>query len=64
MGAAWSGLENWDAAERAWLRALELDPKNYAALNNLGKMYLDTRRQTNHDVVKESATLVWYAALD
>jgi ribosomal protein S18 acetylase RimI-like enzyme len=24
---------------------------------------LDTRRMSNHDVVKESATLVWYAAL-
>lgn len=25
---------------------------------------LDTRRHTNHDMVKESATLLWYAALD
>ncbi len=25
---------------------------------------LDTRRLTNHDLVKESATLLWYAALD
>jgi ribosomal protein S18 acetylase RimI-like enzyme len=25
---------------------------------------LDTRRHTNHDLVKESATLVWYASLD
>jgi len=25
---------------------------------------LDTRRHTNHDLVKESATLFWYAALD
>ena len=25
---------------------------------------LDTRRHTNHDMVKESATLLWYASLD
>jgi RimJ/RimL family protein N-acetyltransferase len=25
---------------------------------------VDTRRQTNHDVVKEAATLFWYAGLD
>ena len=25
---------------------------------------VDTRRRSNHDVVKESATLFWYAALD
>lgn len=25
---------------------------------------VDTRRWTNHDMVKESATLIWYAALD
>jgi hypothetical protein len=25
---------------------------------------VDTRRHSNHDVVKESATLLWYAALD
>jgi RimJ/RimL family protein N-acetyltransferase len=25
---------------------------------------VDTRRMTNHDLVKESATLFWYAALD
>jgi len=25
---------------------------------------LDTRRHTNHDVVKEAATLLWYATLD
>jgi GNAT superfamily N-acetyltransferase len=25
---------------------------------------IDTRRMTNHDLVKESATLFWYAALD
>ena len=25
---------------------------------------LDTKRHSNHDVVKESATLIWYAALD
>lgn len=25
---------------------------------------LDTRRQSNHDMVKEAATLFWYAALD
>ena len=25
---------------------------------------IDTQRQTNHDLVKESATLFWYAALD
>lgn len=25
---------------------------------------LDTQRQSNHDLVKESATLLWYAALD
>lgn len=25
---------------------------------------LDTRRHTNHDLVKESATLIWYASLD
>ena len=25
---------------------------------------LDTQRYTNHDLVKESATLLWYAALD
>jgi hypothetical protein len=25
---------------------------------------IDTRRHSNHDVVKESATLIWYAALD
>jgi len=25
---------------------------------------LDARRRTNHDLVKESATLLWYAALD
>lgn len=25
---------------------------------------LDTRRHSNHDVVKEAATLIWYAALD
>ena len=25
---------------------------------------VDTRRHSNHDMVKESATLFWYAALD
>jgi hypothetical protein len=25
---------------------------------------IDIRRRTNHDLVKESATLIWYAALD
>jgi ribosomal protein S18 acetylase RimI-like enzyme len=25
---------------------------------------IDTKRHSNHDVVKESATLIWYAALD
>ena len=25
---------------------------------------LDTRRHSNHDVVKEVATLIWYASLD
>ena len=25
---------------------------------------VDTRRHSNHDVVKEAATLFWYAALD
>jgi RimJ/RimL family protein N-acetyltransferase len=25
---------------------------------------IDTRRHSNHDVVKESATLIWYASLD
>jgi ribosomal protein S18 acetylase RimI-like enzyme len=25
---------------------------------------IDTRRLSNHDIVKESATLIWYAALD
>ena len=25
---------------------------------------LDTRRHTNHDLVKETATLFWYALLD
>jgi ribosomal protein S18 acetylase RimI-like enzyme len=25
---------------------------------------IDTHRHTNHDMVKESATLFWYAALD
>jgi ribosomal protein S18 acetylase RimI-like enzyme len=25
---------------------------------------VDTRRHSNHDIVKESATLLWYAALD
>jgi hypothetical protein len=25
---------------------------------------IDVRRHSNHDIVKESATLFWYAALD
>ena len=25
---------------------------------------IDTKRHSNHDVVKESATLIWYASLD
>ena len=25
---------------------------------------IDTRRYSNHDIVKESATLIWYASLD
>ena len=25
---------------------------------------IDTRRHSNHDMVKEAATLIWYAALD
>ena len=25
---------------------------------------LDTKRHSNHDIVKEAATLIWYAALD
>jgi hypothetical protein len=25
---------------------------------------VDTKRHSNHDVVKEAATLIWYASLD
>jgi eukaryotic-like serine/threonine-protein kinase len=45
LGAAQSGQQDWNGAEKAWLRALELDPKQQAALANLGLLYLDHRRQ-------------------
>jgi len=58
-------------AREADLRAVRA---NVAANNLPGNQLLlkcgfdlsgvDTRRHSNHDVVKESATLIWYASLD
>jgi ribosomal protein S18 acetylase RimI-like enzyme len=53
------------------LRAVraETPASNYPAIRLLRKIAfelagLDTHRHSNHDLVKEQVTLLWYAALD
>jgi ribosomal protein S18 acetylase RimI-like enzyme len=59
------------ASREAGLRAVATQTRtnNFSANQFLLKSSfdlsgLDTRRHSNHDVVKESATLLWYASLD
>lgn len=59
------------AAREGQLRAVEAETltNNAPAAELLNKCGfdlsgIDTRRRSNHDLVKESATLFWYAALD
>lgn len=59
------------AAREAELRAVyaEVRSNQFPANQMLHKLGfelsgVDVRRQTNHDLVKESATLLWYAAFD
>jgi ribosomal protein S18 acetylase RimI-like enzyme len=59
------------AAREQGLRAVmaETQASNFPAARLLSKLGfdlagLDTQRRSNHDVVKEAATLVWYLSLD
>jgi ribosomal protein S18 acetylase RimI-like enzyme len=59
------------AAKEAGLRAIAAETRanNFPANSMLAKLGfemtgLDERRQSNHDLVKESVTLFWYATLD
>jgi ribosomal protein S18 acetylase RimI-like enzyme len=56
-----------DAGRRAVL--METSANNFPAAQLLDKLGfhlagLDTQRYSNHDLVKEAVTLVWYMALD
>ena len=60
-----------DDARRRELRAVSAETRtnNFPANQFFQKLAfelagVDTQRHTNHDFVKESATLFWYAALD
>jgi ribosomal protein S18 acetylase RimI-like enzyme len=72
QGLAMAMLYQTIAAARALeLRAVHMETRadNYPANKLLVKLAfelagLDTQRQSNHDLVKEAATLFWYAALD
>lgn len=59
------------AARQQKLRAVQAETltNNHPANQLLAKLSfqlsgVDARRHTNHDMVKETATLIWYAALD
>jgi ribosomal protein S18 acetylase RimI-like enzyme len=60
-----------EEARRRELRAVAAETRtnNFPANQFLQKLAfdlagIDTQRHSNHDIVKESATLFWYAALD
>jgi ribosomal protein S18 acetylase RimI-like enzyme len=60
-----------EEARRRELRAVRVETRtnNFPANQFLQKLAfdlagLDTQRHSNHDIVKETATLFWYAALD
>jgi ribosomal protein S18 acetylase RimI-like enzyme len=56
--------ENELRAVSAAVRANNLPGNQLLLRTSFDLSGVDTRRYSNHDVVKESATLIWYASLD
>jgi len=56
LGAALRGLNEFDAAEREFKRAMELDRKRGEAYYNLGVLYKDFRASKNTDLAAAIGT--------
>lgn len=59
MGIAFQSLRDYENAEKAYLRSLDLDPFNRKAANNLGFLYERFLEKTDNDLFKTKAIAAW-----
>jgi len=59
MGIAFQSLREFENAEKAYLRSLELDPFNRKAANNLGFLYEKFLEKTDNDLFRNKAISAW-----
>lgn len=49
IGRSYMAMERWDDAEKAWLKVLELDPRNFSAHYRLGEIILSNPKTGSRD---------------
>jgi tetratricopeptide (TPR) repeat protein len=59
MGISFQNLRDYESAERAYKRSLELDSLNRKAANNLGFLYERFYQKTKDDIYREKAVDAW-----
>ena len=59
MGIAFQSLRDYDSAEKAYTRSLELDPLNRKAANNLGFLYERFYEKSKDEKYREKAVAAW-----